>query len=202
MPEGDTVWRTAQRLDQALSGQAAHASATFGFLAWPRLDLVGRVVDETVSRGKHLLTRLGDVTVHTHLKMEGSWHIYRPGSAWRSPAIPGTARPRPTTPGRPSASGSAPSRWLRERRGFASSGTSDLTSWAPTGTSTRRCAGCSAARDATIGEALLDQRNLAGLGTLYRAETLFLTGVSPPYRPVGRSGRIARGSSTEMAQAR
>ena len=85
MPEGDTVWRTAHHLDQALSGQVL-TETDFRVPALATVDLAGRTVDETVSRGKHLLTRIGDRTLHTHLKMEGSWHLYKPGTAWRRPA--------------------------------------------------------------------------------------------------------------------
>ncbi|MGI8433825.1 MAG: DNA-formamidopyrimidine glycosylase family protein, partial [Nocardioidaceae bacterium] len=86
MPEGDTVWRTAQRLDRALSRRALTVS-DFRVPQWAELDLTGQVVEQTVSRGKHLLTRVGRLTVHTHLKMEGSWHVYRPGATWRSPSF-------------------------------------------------------------------------------------------------------------------
>ena len=57
--------------------------------AFATVDLTGERVDEVISRGKHLLTRVGDLTIHTHLKMEGSWQIYRPGARWRRP---GTGR--------------------------------------------------------------------------------------------------------------
>ena len=81
MPEGDTVWRTARNLDRALTGRRIKADFRVPSLATTVLE--GEVV-ETVSRGKHLLTRVdsGD-TLHTHLKMEGSWHLYRPGERWR-----------------------------------------------------------------------------------------------------------------------
>ena len=75
MPEGDAVWYTARRLHEALAGRALTRSD----FRVPRLataDLTGDVVTETVSRGKHLLTRTsGGLTVHTHLRMDGSWRI-------------------------------------------------------------------------------------------------------------------------------
>ena len=87
MPEGDTVWRTALHLDRALSG-ARLVETDFRVPAYATLDLSGHRVEATVARGKHLLTRSGPPThtLHTHLKMEGSWHLYRPGSRWRRPA--------------------------------------------------------------------------------------------------------------------
>ena len=86
MPEGDTVWRSARRLDQALTG-ATLTATDFRVPDLATLDLTGQQVEETVSRGKHLLTRLPEVTIHSHLKMEGSWHLYKLGSPWRSPAF-------------------------------------------------------------------------------------------------------------------
>src|SRR5579863_8383244 len=75
MPEGDVVWYTARRLHEALAGR----TLTRRDFRVPRLataDLTGDVVIETVSRGKHLLTRTGNgLTVHTHLRMEGSWRV-------------------------------------------------------------------------------------------------------------------------------
>ena len=75
MPEGDVVWRTARKLDEALSGRVLTRS-DFRVPRFATADLTGRPVIETVSRGKHLLTRVeGDITVHTHLKMEGTWRV-------------------------------------------------------------------------------------------------------------------------------
>src|SRR6516162_6984968 len=75
MPEGDVVWSTARRLHEALAGRALTRSD----FRVPRLataDLTGDVVTETVARGKHLLTRTKNgLTVHTHLRMEGSWRV-------------------------------------------------------------------------------------------------------------------------------
>ena len=75
MPEGDTVWRTATRLHQALAGHPV----TRWDLRWGELatsDLVGATTLEVVSRGKHILQRLdAGVTLHSHLRMEGQWRI-------------------------------------------------------------------------------------------------------------------------------
>src|SRR6202012_2912855 len=73
MPEGDVVWQTARRLHQALAGRPLTRS-DFRVPQLATADLSGDVVTETVSRGKHLLTRTrGGLTVHTHLRMDGSW---------------------------------------------------------------------------------------------------------------------------------
>ncbi|HEY2763858.1 MAG TPA: DNA-formamidopyrimidine glycosylase family protein, partial [Pseudonocardiaceae bacterium] len=85
MPEGDTVWLTGRRLGAALAG----GTLVRGELRHPRLattNLTGTAVREVVSVGKHLLTRLGDGrSLHTHLRMDGAWHLYRPGQRWRGP---------------------------------------------------------------------------------------------------------------------
>src|SRR6201996_1649451 len=74
MPEGDTVWHTAETLRQALVGR----TLTRCDVRVPRFaaaDLTGQVVDEVCSRGKHLFIRVGPASIHSHLKMDGSWRV-------------------------------------------------------------------------------------------------------------------------------
>src|SRR3954454_6343950 len=87
MPEGDIAWRVGRRLHAALGGRVLTESD----LRWPSLatvDLRGRDVVEATSRGKHILVRIAaggsdpPVTVHSHLRMEGSWHVHRTGESW------------------------------------------------------------------------------------------------------------------------
>ncbi|MEU6738399.1 Fpg/Nei family DNA glycosylase [Streptosporangium sandarakinum] len=182
MPEGDVVYRTARRLGRALDDRVLVRS-DFRVPRYATADLTGRRVLETVSRGKHLLTRVeGGLTVHTHLRMEGSWQISPAGrrvppgdvvrlvlanTEWQAAGIRlGMVDLVATT---------------EERRLVGHLGPDPLGPDWDVAEAARRLA-----RDprATIGEALLDQRNLAGVGTVYRAETLFLAGVSP-WRPVG-----------------
>jgi endonuclease-8 len=182
MPEGDTVWRTARRLDEALSGRPLTES-DFRVPRWAHVDLVGQVVEETVSRGKHILTRLPEVTVHTHLKMEGNWHVYRPASAWRSPAHQARL-----------VLGNADWRAVGFRLGAVDvverDRELDLVGHlgpdivSPDWSVDEAVVRLASDPRRTIGEALLDQRNVAGIGTVYRAETLFLAGLSP-FTPVG-----------------
>jgi endonuclease-8 len=177
MPEGDTVWRTARRLHQALSGRPLTES-DFRVPRWATVDLVGQTVDETVSRGKHLLTRLPEVTVHTHLKMEGSWHIYRPASRWRAPAFQARLV-------------LANAEWLAV--GFQL-GTVEVLPRADEQTVVGHLGPDVLGADWSVDEAarrlrdqprrpiveaLLDQRNLAGVGNLYAVETAFLFGLHP-----------------------
>lgn len=79
MPEGDTVWLTAHRLNQALAGRPLTVS-DFRVPALATVDLCGRMVTEVLARGKHILARVGeDLTVHSHLRMDGSWYVSRTG---------------------------------------------------------------------------------------------------------------------------
>ena len=74
MPEGDTVWHTAATLRQHLAGR----TLTRCDIRVPRfatVDLTGQVVDEVLSRGKHLFIRVGPASIHSHLKMDGSWRV-------------------------------------------------------------------------------------------------------------------------------
>ncbi|MBZ5733773.1 Fpg/Nei family DNA glycosylase [Nocardioides sp. TRM66260-LWL] len=186
MPEGDTVYRAARLLDRGLAGR----TLTRTDLRVPSLatvDLVGGLVRGTASYGKHLLTRidhddLGAWTLHTHLRMEGSWRLFRPGQPWSRPehqarVVLGADRvlavgfslgvvelvPR-------SAEGGA----------IGHLGP-DLLGDFDEAEALRRL---TADPERPIGEALRDQRNLAGLGNMYVAELLFVSGVHP-MRPVG-----------------
>ncbi|SNR92913.1 endonuclease-8 [Blastococcus mobilis] len=179
VPEGDTVWLAAQRMNTALAGTTLRRSE-FRLPQLAALDLSGTTVREVVPRGKHLLIRLGDGrTLRTHFRMDGSWHIYRPGAKWRgSPAydirvvlatdewecvgyrlhdvdiVPTADEDRLVGHLGPDVLGpdwdlEEALRRLRERP------------------------------DEQIGVAILDQRNLAGIGNLYKVESLFLVGVHP-----------------------
>jgi len=77
MPEGDTAWRTAHHLNEALADRVL-TSTEFRVPKYATVELAGETVREVVSRGKHLLLRTDQHSVHSHLKMEGSWHLYRP----------------------------------------------------------------------------------------------------------------------------
>ncbi|MFT4229956.1 MAG: DNA-formamidopyrimidine glycosylase family protein [Microbacterium sp.] len=86
MPEGDTVFQTAKRLNAVLAG-AEVARFDLRVPGSATVDLRGETVREVVPCGKHLLLRVGEVTLHSHLKMEGRWDLYRPGESWRRPAF-------------------------------------------------------------------------------------------------------------------
>lgn len=85
MPEGDTVFLAATRLGDALAGQSL-TGTDFRVPRYATVDLSGNAIESVVPRGKHLLFRIaGGHTLHTHYKMEGSWHLYRHGEPWRGP---------------------------------------------------------------------------------------------------------------------
>jgi endonuclease-8 len=89
VPEGDTIVRAARTLQRALAGEVITRFESV-YPALTRIDhdrpLAGRTVEAVSSRGKHLLmTFSGNLTLHTHMRMHGSWHIYRPGERWQRP---------------------------------------------------------------------------------------------------------------------
>ena len=190
MPEGDTVWRTALHLDKALTG-AVLLETDFRVPAHATLDLSGRTVEATLARGKHLLTRIGpDHSLHTHLKMEGSWHLYKPGTHWRRPAHEARVVLRTEA-------------WTAV--GFALGVTEVLARDAedtvvghlgpdllgPDWDEHEALRRLLADPDRPVGDAILDQRNLAGIGNLYRSELCFLAGVHP-LLPVGEVRDLPR----------
>ncbi len=177
MPEGDTVWRTAQRLDQALRG-AVLTTSDFRVPKYAEVDLTGQQMVETVSRGKHLLTRFPELTLHTHLKMEGSWHVYRNGSPWRAPGF--QARVVLATDFWQAVGFLLGTVELVPRDDEASVvGHLGPDLLGPDWSADEALRRLSADPDVPIGEALLDQRNLAGIGNLYKSEACFLLGVHP-----------------------
>ncbi|MEV0374526.1 DNA-formamidopyrimidine glycosylase family protein [Streptomyces sp. NPDC050636] len=184
MPEGDTVWRLAQRLHDALAGQPL----TRCDLRVPRLatvDLTGRTVLGVVPRGKHLLTRFeGGLTLHSHLRMDGAWKIYAPAERWRGGpahqirAILGTDRHTAVGYRLPVLD---LLRTADESRVVGHLGPDLLGPDWDAAEALRRLL---AAPERPLGEALLDQRNLAGIGNVYKSELCFLLRASP-WLPIG-----------------
>ncbi|CAL9548389.1 Endonuclease 8 [Streptomyces sp. enrichment culture] len=184
MPEGDTVWQAARRLHDALAGKVLTRSD----LRVPRyatVDLTGREVLAVVPRGKHLLTRIeGGLTLHSHLRMDGAWRVFAPGRRWSGGpahqirAVLGNAD-------RTAVGYRLPVlellRTTDEHRAVGHLGPDLLgADWDPE----RALANLLADPARPVGEALLDQRNLAGIGNVYKCELCFLLGVTP-WLPVG-----------------
>ena len=176
MPEGDTVWLAGRRLHEALAGrEVTHSDFRVPQLA--TTSLVGETVLEVVSRGKHLLTRFSSArTLHTHFRMEGSWHLYAPTSTWSQADV----RVVLANAERVAVGYRLPVVELLatadEDTVVGHLGPDVLADGFDADEAVRRLA---AAPDAEVGTALLDQRNLAGIGNLYRCEALFLRGVNP-----------------------
>ena len=202
MPEGDTVWRAARALDRALSGQVL-TRTDFRVPQHATADLAGGVVTDTVSRGKHLLTRIsmGDAaapddnaqqewTLHTHLKMEGAWRTYAHGERWRRPAHQArVVLETSTTVAVGFTLGIVELVPRAHEAGLVAHLGPDLlgVDW-DEDEAVRRL---QAAPERSIHEALLDQRNLAGIGNLYAAELCFTSGVHPA-TPVAEAGDLVR----------
>ncbi|WP_338748056.1 Fpg/Nei family DNA glycosylase [Janibacter alittae] len=185
MPEGDTVRRAAERLGAALAGERL----TLVDIRWSTIGegpVRGARVGEVVARGKHLLHRFDNGwTLHTHLRMEGSWRIERGDS-------PAAARALRRTDLR-IALGTAAWTTLGVRLGAVDlvrrGDEVDLVGhlgpdvlgpdWDPATAVAR----LSASAGATVASALLDQRNLAGVGTFWASEALFVQRLHP-WRPV------------------
>ena len=187
MPEGDTVYLAAGRLREALAGRTLTRS-DFRVPRYATVDLSGRDVDDVVSRGKHLLIRVApDVTVHSHLRMDGVWRTYRSGERWRGGPqwqvrIVLSNRAHDAVGYRIPVIDVVPRSREDELVGHLGP---DLLGpdWDPD-EAARRLAD---QPDREIGDALLDQRNVAGIGNVYKTELCFLRGVSPwtPVRDVG-----------------
>ena len=176
MPEGDDVWRTARRLD-VLTGHALTRS-DFRIPPLATTDLGGRQVLETVSRGKHLLTRVeGDATIHSHLRMEGRWDVQRLGSRWRRPAH--EARVVLRTADHEAVGFSVVLELVRTTEEDSVVGHLGPDLLGPDWDEAEAVRRLEQSPDVPIGIALLDQRNLAGIGNIYRAELCFLAGVDP-----------------------
>lgn len=181
MPEGDTVFLAGKTLDRALAGRTL-SRTDFRHPALATVDLTGRTVLGVGSVGKHLFTRFsGDLSLHSHLKMDGSWEVYRAGARWRHPAhqvrvILADAQVQavgfrlhdlelvPTD---------------EESRLVGHLGPDLLNpQWTDEHTA-RAVAALAADPDRELGLALLDQRVMAGVGNLYKCEICFLLGVTP-----------------------
>jgi endonuclease-8 len=193
MPEGDTVWQAARRLHDALAGKVLTRS-DFRVPRYATADLSGRTVLDVTPRGKHLLTRVeGGLTVHSHLRMDGSWKVFAPGQRW-SGGLAHQIRVVLATADRTAVGYRLPVldilRTADERRAVGHLGPDLLgPDWDPV----RALDNLRADPDRPLGEALLDQRNLAGIGNVYKCELCFLLGVTP-WLPVGElsADRAAR----------
>lgn len=181
MPEGDTVFRTGEQLRRALVGRTL-TRTDFRHPRLATLDLTGLDVVAVRTVGKHLFLRFSDATsLHSHLRMDGSWRVFRPGQRWSAPGhharVVLSHRDGEAVGFRVHDLAVVPTE--REERFVGHLGPDLLD---PNWSEAHAATAAEALRrrpDAEIGEALLDQRVMAGIGNVYKTEICFLLGVSP-----------------------
>jgi endonuclease-8 len=179
MPEGDTVWLTAHRLNQALADRAL-TLCDFRVPALATTDLRGRTIAAVLARGKHVLMRIeDDWTLHSHLRMDGSWYVSRPGLHPRR-------HPQHLIRVRlGNQEWTATGYRIHDLRLVPRTAEAELVGHlgpdllGPDWDADRAVANLRADPQRAIAEALLDQRNLAGIGNLYKCEVLFVERIHP-----------------------
>lgn len=187
MPEGDTVWHTAATLREHLTGRTL-TRCEVRVPKFATVDLSGQVVDEVLSRGKHLFIRVGRASIHSHLKMDGSWRVgnrpVRVDHRTRIILEAGPIRAIGVDLG-------VLEILERDQDGEAVAHLGpDLLGrdW----DARVAAANLAAHPDRPIAEALLDQRVLAGIGNVYCNELCFVTGHLPtaPVAAIADPGRL------------
>ena len=184
MPEGDTLWRAARALHAALGGQVVtgfRVRPAAAAAAARRLRVVGDTVARVEAQGKHLLVRFArGATLHTHLGMRGSWHLYRPGSRWQRPEH--EARAVVETAGAVAVCFAAPTVEVLSAAARADHPRLRVLGpdvVAPGFQASPAVARLRARPGLEVADALLDQTALSGIGNIFKSETLFLCGVDP-----------------------
>jgi endonuclease-8 len=172
MPEGDTIWRTANALRPRLKGRSIVDAQPERFTS-----LVGSTVTDVVANGKHLMIHFDQgVVLHTHMRMTGSWHLYRLGETWRKPArqarvVLGTADTVAVLFNAPVAE------LLQENRlDLGHLGPDILAPELDLGVVVARARRSSRTE---VGDVLLDQRVTAGIGNIYKCESMWHQRVDP-----------------------
>jgi endonuclease VIII len=186
MPEGDTLARIAVALRPYLAGRVVTAARAR--LPGPQVSrVIGQKIDAVDAAGKNLLIKFdGGLELRTHLGLHGSWHRYRPGETWRRP--PSRAALVLEVPGAVAVCFDAPVVELFERRAevvhptISMLGPDLLDAKYDQAEAIRRLRE-KVREDTAIGEAILDQRVVAGVGNVYKSEVLFMERVDP-FAPV------------------
>jgi endonuclease-8 len=187
MPEGDTIHRAAASLRRALEGRAVtRFDSVYPHLT--RVDegapIAGRTIQAVEARGKHLLIWFsGDLVLRTHMRMHGSWHIYRPGERWQRPRH--AMRIAIETDSFVAVGFDVP---IAEFCAAGSLERTPLGALGPDPLDDAFDAAAAVARimargDLEIADALLDQSAIAGIGNVYKSEVLFAAGIDP-FAPV------------------
>src|SRR3954463_12299093 len=185
MPEGDTIHHAAKRVGAALVGSEIRSIETphprHGKDRWPER-LAGRAVRSVDAHGKHLFLRFdGDLTLHSHLRMGGAWGVYRGGERWHRPPFRAWLVIRTDDHEVVQFDGPVLELMTEGRTRFdkrlAALGPDLLRDDFSEADYLRRLRADDQTRD--IGEALLDQRNVAGIGNIWKSEGCFLAGIDP-----------------------
>jgi endonuclease VIII len=184
MPEGDTIFKAARTLQRALAGQTVTRFETV-LVHLARVDagtpVAGRTIERVAAAGKHLLmTFSGGLVLRTHMRMNGSWHIYRPGERWQMPRDEMRIAIETTdwvaVAFRVHVAEFIQASDLARHRPIASLGPDLLADTFDAEEALRRMR----IRPAEpIADVLLDQRVFAGIGNVYKSEVLFLAGIHP-----------------------
>jgi len=188
MPEGDTIYRAARALQQAIGGKVVTGFET-GLAKLARVNddapLAGRTVEKVESRGKWCLIYFsGDLTLLTHMLMTGSWHLYRPGERWRvgrnqMRVVIRTAEWEAVGFNIPVAEFHT-ARSLERNSEVPTLGPDILSDRFTVEEGVERLAAYGRENpDAEVAVVLLNQRVLAGLGNVYKSEVAFAAGVNP-----------------------
>jgi endonuclease-8 len=187
MPEGDTLARIAVALRPYLAGRVVTGARAR--LPGPQVSrIVGQKIDAVDAAGKNLLIKFdGGLELRTHLGLHGSWHRYRPGETWRRP--PSRAALVIEVPGAVAVCFDAPVVELFERRAEVVHPTISMLGPDLVAAEFDRDEAVRRLRDPSrsgmqIGDALMDQRAVAGIGNTYKSEVLFIERVDP-FAPVG-----------------
>jgi endonuclease VIII len=188
MPEGDTVFRTAQTLQKYMAGRlVTRFESVYPALTRVAQDhpVIGRTIDSVFARGKHLLmTFSGDLILRTHLRMNGSWHIYPAGARWQRPVQ--DMRVLVCTEDACAVGFNIPvaellsTREVERHRQLQSLGPDLLGKPFDRAEAVRRIR---TRGHEPIADVLLDQRVVAGMGNVFKSEVLFLAGLDP-FTPV------------------
>jgi endonuclease-8 len=187
MPEGDTIHYAARRIRPLVEGRVpeiAHPHPRLRIEGWPRR-LAGRAVAGVDAHGKHLFVRFeGDLAIHSHLRMTGSWATYRPGQRWRRAQRRAWLVLRTTEGEVVQFDGPVLELLTQSRTRFdhrlAMLGPDILAAELDEQEILRRLRADDGSRP--IGDALLDQRTVAGIGNLWKCEGCFAAAIDP-WRP-------------------
>ncbi len=178
MPEGDTVFRTAANLREALVGKKTLTRCDIRVPRYATVDLAGQTVDEVISRGKHLFIRVGPASIHSHLKMDGAWRVGPKGKPIRNAYKIRIALEAGDIQALGIDLGILEILDREHDEDAVAHLGPDLLGddWDP-----KKAAAANLAEDPDrpIAPALLDQRNLAGVGNVYANELCFVFGRLP-----------------------